>query len=247
VSKSSLIGDVRTAVAFLTRLPAGAPDGSLRRACWAFPIAGLVVGAAGGGVFAVAAAADLPGLVAALLAVAAMVAASGALHEDGLADTADGLGGGDTPERRLEIMRDSRSGAFGVLALIFSVALRAAAIAAIASPGAVLAALLAAAALSRGLLPGMMHILPLASTRGLAASAGKPSAGVTWSAAVLGGLTAAVLLGPATGFGALAAAVAAVAAIAALAQRRIGGYNGDTLGAAQQVAEITILIVISAR
>ena len=175
-----------------------------------------------------------------------MVAASGALHEDGLADTADGLGGGDTPESKLDIMRDSRSGVFGVLALIFSVALRAAAIAAIADPGAVLAALLTAAALSRGLLPGMMRALPLASANGLAASAGRPGSGVGWLAALLGGLIALAVLGPAAGIGAIAFAVAAVAAVAMLARRWIGGYNGDTLGAAQQVAEIAVLIMISA-
>lgn len=251
MSKYRVIEEVRTAMAFLTRLPAGAAegelDGALARACWAFPLAGLPVGGAGGAVFAIAAVVGLPGLVAALLAVAAMVAVSGALHEDGLADTADGLGGGDTPERKLEIMRDSRSGVFGVLALIFSVAIRAAAIAAIADPGAVVAALLAAAALSRGLLPGMMRALPLASTSGLAATAGKPGAGLAWLAALLGGSIAVALLGPAVGGGAIVAATAAAAAAAALARRQIGGYNGDTLGAAQQVAEIGVLILISAQ
>lgn len=251
MSKSNLIEDVRTAVAFLTRLPAGAAeaelDGALARACWAFPLAGLAVGGAGGAVFAIAAVAGLPGPVAALLAVAAMVAVSGALHEDGLADTADGLGGGDTPERKLEIMRDSRSGVFGVLALIFSVAVRAAAIAAIAGPGAVVAALLAAAALSRGLLPGMMRALPLASSSGLAATAGQPGSGAAWLAALLGGSIAFALLGPAVGGGAIVAALAAIAATAMLARRQIGGYNGDTLGAAQQVAEIAVLILISAQ
>ena len=247
MSKSSLIEDVRTAIAFLTRLPVGAVEGTLARACWAFPVAGLLVGAAGGGVFVVADAVDLPQSVAALLALAAMVLASGALHEDGLADMADGLGGGDTPERKLDIMRDSRSGVFGVLALIFSIALRAAAIHSLAGPGAALAALLVAAALSRGLLPGMMRVLPLASTGGLAAAAGRPEIGAAWLAALIGGLIALVLLGVATGGGAIVLAVAAVAATAALARRQIGGYNGDTLGAAQQVAEIAVLIVISAR
>jgi adenosylcobinamide-GDP ribazoletransferase len=242
-----LIGDVQAAVAFLTRLPVGAPGGPLARACWAFPIAGLLVGGAGGGVFAAADAAGLSSLVAALLAVAAMVVASGALHEDGLADTVDGLGGGATPERKLEIMRDSRSGVFGVLALIFSVALRAAAIAAIADPVAVMAALLMASALSRGLLAGMMRALPLASKDGLAAAAGRPGPGVVWSAAGLGGTVAVALFGPAAGIGALAIGVVGVAVVAGLARWQIGGYNGDTLGAAQQVAEIGVLIVISAQ
>ena len=242
-----LIGDVQAAVAFLTRLPVGAPDRPLARACWAFPIAGLLVGGAGGVVFAAADAAGLSGPVAALLAVAAMAVASGALHEDGLADTVDGLGGGAMPERKLEIMRDSRSGVFGVLALIFSVALRAAAIAAIADPGAVMAALLAASALSRGLLAGMMRALPLASKDGLAAAAGRPGSGVVWSAVGLGGAVAVALFGAAAGIGALAIGVIGVAVVAALARQQIGGYNGDSLGAAQQVAETAVLIVISAQ
>jgi adenosylcobinamide-GDP ribazoletransferase len=247
VLKFHLIGDIQSAVVFLTRLPAGAPDRPLARACWAFPIAGLLVGGVGGGVFAAGVALALPALVAALLAVAAMAAASGALHEDGLADTVDGLGGGDTPQRKLAIMRDSASGVYGVLALIFSVALRAAAIAAIADPVAVMAALLAASALSRGLLAGMMRVVPLASAGGLAASVGRPSSGVAWSGAGLGGAIAIALFGPVAGIGALAIGVAGVAAVAGLARRQIGGYNGDTLGAAQQIAEIAVLIMISAQ
>ncbi|PPR21417.1 MAG: Adenosylcobinamide-GDP ribazoletransferase, partial [Alphaproteobacteria bacterium MarineAlpha10_Bin3] len=144
-------------------------------------------------------------------------------------------------------MRDSRSGVFGVLALIFSVALRAAAIAAIADPVAVMAALLMASALSRGLLAGMMRALPLASKDGLAAAAGRPGPGVVLSAAGLGGTVAVALFGPAAGIGALAIGVVGVAVVAGLARWQIGGYNGDTLGAAQQVAEIGVLIVISAQ
>ncbi len=114
------IRDLRTATAFMTRLPVGAPEGGdLAAACWAFPVAGLLIGAIAGGLLAAAWTFGAPPLVAALLALAAMAALTGALHEDGLADTADGLGGG-SPERKLEIMRDSRVGAFGVLALVFA-------------------------------------------------------------------------------------------------------------------------------
>src|SRR5579864_6859060 len=107
--------DLLIAAAFLTRMPIPTPavlPGRLAQASWAFPLVGVGVG--------------LPTLAAALIAVAGTAALTGALHEDGLADTADGFGGGATPEAKLTIMRDSRNGAYGVLALIFSVALRAA-------------------------------------------------------------------------------------------------------------------------
>ena len=238
--------DLRIATAFLTRLPVHPPEGSLAEACWAFPLVGLLVGLVGGAVFGLGQWFGLPALPAALLALAATAAFTGALHEDGLADTADGLGGGNSPERRLEIMRDSRSGAFGVLALVFSVALRAAALAAVADTPAVIAALMAAASLSRGLLPAMMHILPLASGSGLAVAAGRPERGAAWTAGVCGAAAALILTGFDAGLGAIVLCAAAVAGLAALARRKIGGYNGDTLGAAQQVGEIAVLIAVAA-
>src|ERR1700760_415860 len=122
------------AFTFLTRLPLGSahtdvPPPSLADASGAFPLVGLVIGAIGGIAYAIASALALPALAAALIAIAATALITGALHEDGLADTADGFGGGATREMKLEIMRDSRIGTFGVLALIFSIGLRAIAIA----------------------------------------------------------------------------------------------------------------------
>jgi adenosylcobinamide-GDP ribazoletransferase len=130
--------------------------------------------------------------------------------------------------------------------LIFSVGLRATALSAIASPSAGFAALAASAILSRGLLPAMMHLLPLASVTGLAASAGKPnrrpvlvSAGLTCAGAIL-------FLGPALGIGGIIFGSLVVASLALVARRLIGGYNGDTLGAAQQSADVAVLIFIAA-
>ncbi len=237
--------DARAVLAFMTRLPLRAPQFDLARACWAFPLAGLVVGGGGGGIFVAALAVGVPPLGAALLALLAGAVLTGALHEDGLADTADGLGGSD-PERRLEIMRDSRIGAFGVLALIFSVGLRATALSAIAAPGPAFAAFAAGAIVSRGLLPAMMQALPLASDTGLAASSGKPERMPVLISAGLAGAGAILCLGPALGVGAFVSGSLAVVALACLAKRRIGGYNGDTLGAAQQSAEIAVLIFAAA-
>lgn len=240
-----IIRDLRVATAFLTRFPVRGVEGVLADACWAFPVAGLLAGICGAAVLSIAIWFAVPLTVAVILALLAIVLATGALHEDGLADTADGFGGGANAERKLEIMRDSRSGAYGVLALVFSVGLRAAALVAIADPDTAVAGLIAAAALSRGLLPAMMYALPLASSRGLAAAAGQPEKQQVWIAGGIGALAALILLGPSTGIAAIILAAAAVAGLAAMARKQIGGYNGDTLGAAQQLAEIAILIVVA--
>ena len=158
-----LLADAHLALTFLTRLPlpANGPcvPGALARAMRLFPLAGAVVGLAGGGVFVLAHSA-VPPLLAALLAVLATVLVTGALHEDGLADTADGLGARGGRENRLAAMRDSRSGVYGVLALVFSVAVRAAALAAAPAALAGLGACVAAAALSRATIPAVMQVLP---------------------------------------------------------------------------------------
>ena len=167
--------DIVTAIRFLTRIPIGRESElrtELAAAAWAFPFVGALLGVIGGAAFAAAIAIGLPTFLAALIALAAVVLATGALHEDGLADTADGLGGGSTPDARLKIMRDSRIGAFGTLALIFSILVKAGALAALADWLSVALAFVAAASLSRGVLPWLMMQLPLASETGLAASVG---------------------------------------------------------------------------
>ena len=237
------LDDIRASTAFLTRLPIDAPHFDLARSCWAFPVVGVVVGGATGAIFAVALYFEMPPLIAALLALLAGAVLTGALHEDGLADTADGLGGTE-PTRRLQIMRDSHIGTYGVLALIFSVGLRTAALAEIAEIG--FAALIAAAMLSRGLLPAMMHVLDLASDKGLAATAGKPERNPVLLSAGLSGAGAILALGPAAGMGALIFGAVAIGGMAWLAKRLVGGYNGDTLGAAQQSAEIAVLLFLAA-
>jgi adenosylcobinamide-GDP ribazoletransferase len=207
-----------------------------------FPLVGIAVGCCGSLVYLF----DLPPLLAAMLALAVTALVTGALHEDGLADTADGLGGGRDRENALAIMRDSRSGAFGVLALVFSVGLRAAALAAMPTVGDGIRALIAAHAVSRGLLPAVMHHLDPARADGLGASAGRPDgSGMLWALAL--GVGIAVL---ALGFDAILATIVAallVAALAGVARRRLGGYTGDVLGAAQQLAEIAILLIAAAR
>ncbi len=243
---SSCQQDFKLAYGFLTRLPAPfhVPDaaGGLGRALRLAPLVGLVVGVGGALVSWIAIGGlGLPPLPAALLTVAATVWITGALHEDGLADVADGFGGAFERRRKLAIMRDSRIGTYGVLALILSVGLRAAALAVLAGPEVVTAALVAAHALSRGLLPSVMLVLVPARDEGLAATAGRP--GVPDALIGLGlGLLLAVLAAGVLGLGLGVAALAAAAATGLIALRQIGGYTGDVLGAVQQAVEIAVLL-----
>jgi adenosylcobinamide-GDP ribazoletransferase len=236
---------LRVALGFLTRLPVGAP-GSLAAAAWAFPVVGLLVGLVAAMAYQAALWLSLPPLAAAILAVTAGLLVTGALHEDGLADLADGFGGGRDRAAKLAIMRDSRIGSFGVLALLLSVLLRVAALAALPSPGWTAAALIAGHALSRAPLPAVMLLLPPARADGLAVAAGRPAPGGTAAAALIG--LAAGLLALGLSGGLAGAAVAAVAALglSALARRQIGGQTGDVLGAVQQVAEAGVLLAVAA-
>jgi adenosylcobinamide-GDP ribazoletransferase len=184
----------------------------------------------------------LPPLLAAALALAATLAVTGCLHEDGLADTVDGFGGGRYRERKLDIMRDSRLGTYGVCALVMSLVLRIGAVAVIASPAAAALALVAAHAGARATLPAFMRFVPPARPDGLSAQAGQPSPPCVAIALLLG----AVVLGAALGLaaavigGVLAAAV--WIAMAWLSVRQIGGQTGDVLGALEQANEIVILL-----
>ena len=141
------VTDLAVMLAFATRLPlahvAGVAQGDIARASWAMPVAGAAVGAAAALAYALAIRLGLPPSVAAALTIAAGMALTGAMHEDGLADTADALGGNDRA-RKLEIMHDSRLGTFGACALVLSILLRWAALASIAEAGGVALALIAA-------------------------------------------------------------------------------------------------------
>jgi adenosylcobinamide-GDP ribazoletransferase len=244
--------DFLAAFTFLTRLPLRRAYGeefvatSLASASWAFPLVGVVIGIIGGIVYVVAVEIGLPALAAALIAIGATALATGGLHEDGLADTADGLGGGTTREEKLTIMRDSRTGVYGVLALVFSVALRVVALGQIAQGWRVLGALIAAHALARGLLPIALRFMEPARSDGLGATAGRPEQGfVLWSSGIAV-VVALLAVGIRPGVGATIAAGAIAAAIAWLARRQIGGYTGDVLGAIEQGGEVAALLAIAA-
>lgn len=244
----TLLADVRLAVAFLTRLPLPPFMDSrpLAGAAWAFPVAGAMVGGIGAAVVSAAAWAQLHPLACAFLGVAAMVLTSGALHEDGLADVADGFGASPDRNVKLAVMHDSRIGTYGVIALVFSLGLRAALIAGLQGPGTAGLALLAAAMAGRGAMPSLMAALPPARADGLSKGAGRPGVRGVAVALLIGFGAAAVLgyrvLGPNAALaGVLGGAVGAVA-MAVIAKRQIGGQTGDVLGAAAQLTEIGVLI-----
>ena len=250
-ARRGLFDEFAIATAVLTRLPAGVEtpgeQGVIAAAGWAFPLVGAGIGAVAAFAFLLAQLLGCGGAVAALLAVLAGIALTGAFHEDGLADTADGFGGGHDRETKLVIMRDSRHGSFGILALVFSIGLRAAALAAIGDPIHVALALVVAHAASRGFLPAAMHVLAPARADGLGFTAGRPSRPVALIAALIGVVIALAALGPGRGAVALLLAAAAIALTAVLARRQIGGYTGDVLGAFQQIGEIVMLLVAAAR
>ncbi len=233
------------AVAFFTRIPIGAPGEAnwpLAESAWAFPLVGAGIGAVAAFVFLGAQLIGLGDWPSALLAVLGGLLLTGALHEDGLADTADGLFGGGDRDRRLAIMRDSRHGTFAVLALALSVALRAAALAKIGEAVFAGLALVAAHAGSRALLAPAMAALSSARNEGLGAGAGRPRPTATIASLLIALAIAAAALGPVHGVIAIGIAGAGLAAAAAFVQRRIGGYTGDVLGALQQIGEIVILL-----
>lgn len=225
----------------LTRLPSGRIDGDpppLAKAVWAFPLVGAALGLLAGAVFWSAAALGLPPLASALLAIAASALLTGGLHEDGLADLADGFGGGHDKAARLEIMRDSRLGSYGAVALILVLGLTASAI----SASGTVALFIAIGALSRTAILLLMAFLPPARTEGLG-----HGAALTPDTPFLAALAlTAILILPALAFLPALAALAAALAVMALADRRIGGQTGDVLGATQKLAECAAWLTAAA-
>jgi len=236
------------AVRFLTRLPVpevGLEHDGPAQAAWAFPVVGALVGLIGGAVLLVATAIGVPALVAATLAVAATVLVTGALHEDGLADTFDGFGG-RSPEQRLAIMRDSHIGTFGVAALVLTLAGRIAALATVAD-GSVFTAslvLITAEAFSRAPMVAIWHFAKPARSDGLASSGTPHKSDVR----LAGGIAAAFVFLATPTLGLLVALAASVFAILAtyilmqLSARTLGGITGDTLGGSQQLALAAFLV-----
>ena len=248
------LADLGASLRFLSRLPVpqlGRVDDTgalpqLPRAAAAFPLAGFLIALPAALTGLIASMVGLPDLLTGLLVVAALVAPTGALHEDGLADSADGLVGGATVEKRLLIMKDSRIGTFAGLALVLSTLIRASAYGALFfHPAAGVFAVLGAGALSRLAMISLWTALPNARPDGLAARLGQPdrsavALGAGLSVLLLSSLP--VLVGVSQTLLGIALAGLAALAFGALARQKIGGQTGDILGATQVLAEATFLV-----
>lgn len=233
------------ALQFLTRVPIRLRrEPSLARTVAWFPVAGALIGAAVGGVAAGMWHLTTP-LVAAAVAIAVGLLITGAFHEDGLGDVADAFGGGWTVERRLEILKDSRHGTYGVAAIGASIVLRIVSLGALPGPLDMFTAAVAAHTMARVAAVAMAGSMKLATHTGLGADYGRSTTPLRAGVGCIAGLAITALavgwwVAPLAG-----AALVAAVATGWLARRKIGGISGDVLGAAEQVAECLCLVVLS--
>ena len=244
----SIMADLAIALVFFTRIPLPPFEIENRKigdALWAAPLVGVVVALGAGFAYTLSHALGINEGVAAAIALAVAMMLCGFLHEDGLADCADGFGGGRTIARKLEIMRDSRIGTYGASALGISMLLRWTSLASLPGGSSAVCALIAAHGASRAILPLLMRYTPPARDDGLAASAGNASDISVITALILGVVT---LLFIGIWQAIIVAALIALSTwlLRRLFIRQIGGITGDTLGAAQQAIEILVLLCAGA-
>ena len=241
------IAEIQAAFMLLTRLPMGSVKGyapELAAAKWAFPLAGLVVGGSLAGAYIAMNSLGLPAGLAAILALSVGVMMTGGLHEDGLADCADGFGGGQTKDQKLAIMRDSRVGSYGVLALILVIATRITALAALPATAQSLVLLISLAMVSRLMMVVYLDWVPSARAEGLGHQAGKGGG--------LSVVVAASLCVPATLYSgsfilfSLAALCGVTIIVGWTANRQIGGQTGDVCGAVQILSETAGWVCLTA-
>ena len=236
------------AVQFLTRCPVPSPELFTEARFIAstryYPLVGLLVGALAGAVFWLAHLV-FPVALAVVLATAASLLATGAFHEDGFADTCDGLGGGATREQSLEIMRDSRLGTYGASGLGLMLAAKVLALAA--APAVLIPWLLAAAhAASRAsavlAAAGGSYVRDAGTAKPVAAGVapGSLALALATAAAAVGGLWC--VTSPPVMVAGLAGLAAGHLVMRALYERKLGGYTGDCLGAVQQTSELGLYL-----
>jgi adenosylcobinamide-GDP ribazoletransferase len=246
---TSLWSEVRIGAAFLTRLPIHLTEAEsvrkLAEVAWVFPFVGAGVGLVAGAALYLGLWLGLDPLAAALLAVGGTVLLTGGLHEDGLADVADGFGGGTDKAEKLRIMGDSAIGTFGVIALIVALGLRTTIVAGMVGPGTAVLALVGAGIGSRAALPILMATLKPAKGSGLGAGAGTPKRSDIVITLLIAAVAMLAILGSIPGIAAFLAAAAAFVAVSGIAQRQIGGFTGDVLGTLQQSTEIAILAAVA--
>lgn len=237
---------MRPPLALAGARPAVPAPGALGAAARGFPVVGLIIGAGAGIVFLFARAFGLSMELAAIIAVALAVYANGGLGESGLARSADALAGGGSRADVLAAMRRRAHGTYGIIVLVLATAAKVWALASLAGTGAAIAALIAAAAASRAAIPVLLYTMSPARDRGLGAEAGKPDFNEMILALALGAAVTLLLLGPWTGLIALLVGAAGAFKFYYLGNRCAGGVTGALLGAAQQAAEIGVLLAVAA-
>lgn len=242
------ISDIPAALGLLSRLPVPVDFDAARargpKAAWAYPVAGAGLAVIAACLAQIALWSGLSAPLVAALSLAVLIVTTGAMHEDGLADCADGLWGGWDAARRLEIMKDSHIGVYGVLALILGLLLRWQALSVAIDAGHLWAALIATAMISRAMMVPVMARLPHARTTGLSHSVGRPPIATARVAECIAVLAAILLLGW-NGLVVLLAAFLAATACALIAKAKINGQTGDILGATQNLTEISVLVTLA--
>jgi adenosylcobinamide-GDP ribazoletransferase len=232
------------AISFLTIIPVRTETAPPGRSAALFPLVGAMLGAAGAFIYLETAKA-IPGSLAALLTVAFWTLISGIMHEDGLADVADALRAGRTQEKMLAILKDSRIGTFGAVAIVLSFIARWQAVEQIGDPR-ILQILIAAQAVPRAAMVALAWVSrPVGAGLGMAfaSTLTTPAALI----AIAQGVAAAFLCGPRVGIVIVAASYAVIRIARWYFYRRIGGVNGDCLGATEQILEIFILVLFTCR
>ena len=245
------IQDIILGISFLTRLPI--PHSQpykrfLMQSAWSFPLVGVFLGFLGGSVSWFLLELQLPLLIVSFLTIGTLILLTGGLHEDGLADMADGFGGGSNPENKIAIMRDSQIGTYGTLILILVIAVKAAAIETLLGKDNSLncmVALIVSGSVSRSLMVCVAYTLDHASEKGLGKFAGKPNSQTVISSLFITVITSIFLLPIIKVMIALTLATLTATAIGFLAKRQINGYTGDILGATQQLSEVIVLIYLA--
>ena len=243
--------DILITTAFFTRIPIKFTTNHnrvLMQACWCFPVIGAAIGLLGSAFLYLLLAFHIPVPISAIITIGFFIILTGALHEDGLADTADGLGGGADKKSRIEKMRDSKIGSYGVLAIVSLTLIKVNAIITLVTgkPFEIaMFSIICAHSISRFGIIFIPYFSSLASDEGLAWFAGKPKSIGVIGSFLITSIFILLLLPPDQALLSIILAMVSVGTVGLLATRKIKGYTGDILGAAQQVSETTILVYLA--
>lgn len=243
--------DILLSLSFLTRIPISKDllfERNLMDAAWSFPLIGALVGFLGGMVALLLSYFNISPIIISFTTIGAIILLTGGLHEDGLADTADGFGSNKHPEDKIKIMRDSQIGVYGTLALIIAISVKAVALSELIHNDqffTCIIALIVSGALSRSTIVGIAFFLEKASETGLAHFAGKPRANVVGICFLISILLCIFLLPLTKVLAMILLSIVTTVVIGFLSKKQINGYTGDILGTTQILSETALLIYLA--